>query len=120
MADDLLIRKEKERIYMIKFKTSSIYDDFTIVSFELEGTIGPDILYGLKPPRVDETKGVVISGRGPIWLFCYLTHYYHPTKFVATYDPRIGAIVVESHMQGVVEGEIIPMILDNDNKKEEK
>ncbi len=88
-------------------------EKYTIVHFELEGNITPEILKQLKPPKVDGTKGVVLSGRGPIWLYCYLVHHYHPTKFVATYDPRIGgAIIVESHEQKLEVGEIIEVNKD--------
>jgi CRISPR-associated protein Csx3 len=57
---------------------------------------------------VNGTKGIILSGRGPIWLYCYLTHYYHPTKFIATYDPRLnGAVIVESHTKDYKSGELI-------------
>jgi len=82
-------------------------EGYTLVHFELEGNITPEILREIKPPKVVGTKGVVLSGRGPIWLYCYLVHHYHPTRFIATYDPRIGgAVVVESHTEEKV-GEII-------------
>ena len=90
----------------MRFRTEK-KDEFTIVHFELEGNITPEILQELKPPEVDGTKGVVLSGRGPIWLYCHLTHYYHPTKFIATFDPRIGAVIVESHNPDYKVGEII-------------
>jgi len=81
--------------------------EYTVVHFELEGPIDPKILDELKPPRINETKGVIISGHGPIWLYCYLAHYYHTTKFIATFDPRIGAVIVESHSQEHKVGEVI-------------
>ena len=96
----------------IKFKVKE-KENYTLIHFELEDNIVPEILKKVKPPKVDGTKGVVLSGRGPIWLYCYLAHYYHPTKFIATYDPRIGgAIVVESHEQGLEVGEIIEVDKD--------
>jgi len=49
----------------------------------------------------------VLSGRGPIWLYCYLAHYYHPTKFIATFDPRLGGVITESHASDYKVGEII-------------
>ncbi len=96
----------------IEFKVKE-KENYTLVHFELNGTIIPEILKKLKPPKVNSTKGVVLSGRGPIWLYCYLVHHYHPTKFVAIYDPRIGgAIVVESHEQKLEVGEIIEVDKD--------
>jgi CRISPR-associated protein Csx3 len=72
--------------------------DYNILSFEIEGVLSPENLSALTPPKVEGSKGVILSGRGPIWLYCFLTHFYHPTKFIATYDPRLGgAVVVESH-----------------------
>jgi CRISPR-associated protein Csx3 len=46
---------------------------------------------------IDGTKGVVISGRGPVWLFGALLHQLHVTRWSATFDPRQGAVVVASH-----------------------
>ncbi len=98
----------KEITFKIKEK-----ENYTLIHFELEANIIPGILKQLNPPKVNGTKGVVLSGRGPIWLYCYLVHYYHPTKFVATYDPRIGgAIIVESHEQKLGVGEIIEVDKD--------
>lgn len=95
----------------MKFKIMK-KENFTVIHFELESNITPDILKDLKPPKVDGTKGVVLSGRGPIWLYCYLAHYYHPTKFIATYDPRLGgAVVVESHSPEYGIGELIKAML---------
>ena len=83
-------------------------DEYTILHFELYNPILPKALKSLNPPKVNPTKGVILSGRGPIWLYCYLTHHYHPTKFIATYDPRLGgAIIVESHSPQHKIGEII-------------
>ena len=73
-------------------------DNYSLISFETEGVIAPEDLRDLVPPQIDATKGAVLSGRGPIWLYCFLTHFYHPTKFVATNDPRLGgAVIVETH-----------------------
>lgn len=93
----------------VKFRVDE-KEGYTIVSFELNNLIIPNILALIKPPRVKATKGVILSGRGPIWLYCYLTHHYHPTKFIATYDPRSdGAVVVESHTPEHKVGDIIKM-----------
>lgn len=72
--------------------------EFTLISFEMSDILSPEDLATIIPPAVNGAKGVVLSGRGPIWLYCFLTHFYHPTKFVATYDPRLGgAVIVERH-----------------------
>ncbi len=78
------------------------------MKLKLEKGINPEILKEIDPPKINGKKGVVLTGRAPIWLYCYLVHYYHPTKFVATYDPRLGgAIVVESHSEEFNVGDII-------------
>lgn len=83
-------------------------DEFTMVTFETDGVLSTDGLATLAPPKVRGAKGVVISGRGPIWLYCFLAHFYHPTLFVATYDPRFeGAVIVESHSPKYTVGTII-------------
>lgn len=72
--------------------------NFTLVEFELPGPIEPRELATLCVPGVDPRKGVVLSGRGPVWLYCRLAHSYHFVKWVATHDPRLGgAVVVMSH-----------------------
>jgi len=83
-------------------------EGYTVIEFELTNTIAPEVLKTLRIPTVKATKGVVLSGRGPIWMYCYLTHYYHPTKFVATFDPRLGgAVIVETHSRAHRIGDII-------------
>ncbi len=94
---------------MTRFSTDE-RDDFTIVEFELEEPITPEELPSLleAAPEVDPTKGVVISGRGPIWLHSALAHLYHPTRWVAHYDPRLGgAVVVQTHQPGVRVGQVV-------------
>lgn len=83
-------------------------EEYTIVHFDLEDIIEPSVLKDIHPPKVNGTKGVVLSGRGPIWLYCFLAHYYHPTRFLATYDPRLGgAVVTQTHDPNYHVGEII-------------
>lgn len=82
--------------------------EFTLVSFEMDEVLIPEDLAALTPPKVNGAKGVILSGRGPIWLYCFLTHFYHPTKFIATYDPRLeGAVIVERHASEYKIGSVI-------------
>ncbi len=95
----------------MKFKTKN-EPDYTLIEFLLDNTISPEDLRNLSPPDLVKanlaSKGVVLSGRGPIWLYGYLVHYYHPTKFIATYDPRLGgAVVVQSHDREYNVGDVI-------------
>jgi len=92
---------------MVKFHTEE-GEGFTLMKFELEGAIGPEELRTMTPPRVDATQGVVLSGRGPVWLFAALVHHYHPVAWVGTYDPRLGgAVVVESHVPSYKVGDVV-------------
>jgi CRISPR-associated protein Csx3 len=69
----------------------------TLVEFALDGDLSPDALASLQLPEVDPTAGVILSGRGPIWLYAAMTHHYHVSRWVATHDPRVGAVVVSTH-----------------------
>ncbi len=81
-----------------------------IVKFRLGGPIEPAQLREVVLPEVDPRRGVIISGRGPVWLFATLAHKLHICPWVATYDPRIGGgVVVQSHVPSVREGDVIPL-----------
>ena len=61
------------------------------------------------PENIDPGKGIVLSGRGPLWLYGHLIHELHPTAWVACYDPRLGAVVVASHSPLVRVGQVIAL-----------
>ena len=91
----------------VKFKTKE-EKSYTQVDFKLDGPIEPSELVNMDPPTVNLTKGVILSGRGPIWLYGTLIHYYHPAVWVATFDPRLdAAVVVESHIKYTNVGTLI-------------
>ncbi|MGB9853119.1 MAG: CRISPR-associated ring nuclease Crn3/Csx3 [Candidatus Kapaibacteriota bacterium] len=87
-------------------------ENFQILDILLEnnGIISPIELNQVSlPPSIDWSKGVVIAGRAPIWLYSYLVHQCHPSAWVAVYDPRWGAIVVQHHKtDSPAIGDIIP------------
>jgi len=61
-----------------------------------------------RSPGAKPSEGVVLSGRGPNWLYPALAHRYHYCKWVAIYDPRQeGAIVVATHDPNVPVGTLI-------------
>ncbi len=85
-------------------------DFYSVITFTLNvEALAPSALADINPPSVNFKKGVVISGRGPIWLYGFLTHIYHPAKFTATHDPRLGAVVNATHTPEVTVGQILPM-----------
>ena len=86
----------------------------SFLEFELrDGLIEPGDL-----PRVglpDEVAGrshlgIVFSGRGPVWLYAYLSHLAHPFAWVGIYEPRRqGAVVVQRHRQDAPGlGQVVP------------
>lgn len=81
---------------MIQFTTTSI-EGATLLEFNIDGGVcEPSDLASLNPPEVPGTGGVIISGRGPVWLYAALAHHYHVTAWVGTFDPRLGGAVVTS------------------------
>ena len=72
------------------------------------GPIGPE--EPLPPlPQIPRGSVVVIGGRAPIWRYGRAFHILHgsPAGAVATYDPRLGAVVVASHTPTFKEGQVI-------------
>jgi len=69
-----------------------------LLEFEIEGQLmEPEELASLAPPKVDPSRPVVVSGRGPQWLYQFLVHEYHFCRLLATFEPRLGkGVVVES------------------------
>ncbi|MEO0808608.1 MAG: CRISPR-associated ring nuclease Crn3/Csx3, partial [Cyanobacteria bacterium J06643_4] len=65
------------------------------------------------PAGIDPRKGVLISGRAPVWLYAYLVHECHPTLWVACFDPRLGAVVTSTHSTDVSVGSVIPLEMLN-------
>lgn len=78
-----------------------------------DGIIEPEDLKGLKlPSGIDFSQGIVIEGKGPIWLYAYLVHECHAAAWVGCYDPRHkGAIVVETHTRIVSVGQVLKLEL---------
>ena len=58
--------------------------------------------------RMIDGMGRPIDGRGPIWAYAMIVHQAHPSAYVATRDPRLGAVVVETHTTSVKTGDVLP------------
>ncbi len=63
-------------------------------------------------PRIpDLPRGcvVVVGGRAPVWRYGMALHRLHGSAAgaVATFDPRLGAVVVMSHSPEFREGQVI-------------
>jgi CRISPR-associated protein Csx3 len=94
---------------MINFKQTAIEKyNATLIEFELQdGVIEPQEAFGTTLPEVPLNKGVILSGRGPIWFYARMVHHYHPARWIAVHDPRIGYIVVQSHTKERYDGEVL-------------
>jgi CRISPR-associated protein Csx3 len=80
------------------------------VFLEDDGRSAPADLRTLAVPAdMDWRRGVVISGKAPIWVYAHLTHQCHIAAWVATYDPRLGGVVVQAHSPGApAVGSVVP------------
>lgn len=91
--------------------------EYAIASFEIarkDGILGHNSLANIELPKElkgNENRGLILSGRGPIWLYTYLSHLAHTFAWVAVHDPRCGgAVVVQRHTeQSPSIGEIVPL-----------
>ncbi len=83
-----------------------------LVSFELPGGVTTPAACAAAVERAGELfrpagRGVIINGRGPIWAYAMMLHEAHATPWVATADPRLGAVIVQSHTPGIQPGRVI-------------
>jgi len=94
----------------VKFQIKE-FDEFIILEFFIEGGIlNPEDLRTIELPPLPYNKGIAISGRGPVWLYCNLTHLLHPARWIATYEPRTNSIiVVASHVNTYRPGDVIEL-----------
>lgn len=96
---------------MIKW-TMTTTATYTVAAFEIEGGIvEPSELKDIDiPAEIPRDRGLIISGRGPIWLYAHLIHMAHAWAWVATHDPRLGYIVVQRHVATAPKlGEVLPV-----------
>lgn len=93
---------------MVDIRVKDLSDGVKKLEFELRRPLEPSDLPKIQLPKI-MGQGLVISGRGPIWLYGYLIHHYmHLFQFIAVYDPKIGgAVIIASHHPSFKEGEVI-------------
>ena len=69
-------------------------------------------------PEIPRGALVIIEGRAPVWRSGMAFHRLHgQAAAVATYDPRLGAVVVASHTAKYWEGEILDVAPPEDDAK---
>lgn len=59
-------------------------------------------------PEIERGAVLIIGGRGPVWRYGMAFHQAHgsPAAAIATFDPRLGAVVVASHTPDIQEGQV--------------
>ncbi|MDP3740801.1 MAG: CRISPR-associated ring nuclease Crn3/Csx3 [bacterium] len=83
-----------------------------LVKFEIPGGVTSPAEFAEATAEVASQlpgdKPVLVNGRGPVWGYGMLLHAAHPTPACATYDPRLGYVVVATHNEQHVVGQVIP------------
>lgn len=102
-------------------------DKFQVLDINITGNgqaVPENLKYTELPDGINFSKGVIVNGKAPIWLYAHAVHLLHIAKWVAVFDPRLGAVVVQSHSAEPPElGDIIPyseieeFILNKNNPK---
>ncbi len=91
--------------------TIDLNSGFRKIAFEIPGGVTTPAEFA---EAVAEAEGqfagdkpVLVNGRGPVWGYGMIMHAAHPTPAVATFDPRLGYVVVQSHDQRFKVGDSI-------------
>lgn len=65
-------------------------------------------------PEIPRGSVVVLTGRAPVWRYGMAFHLMHgsPAAAIATYDPRLGAVIVASHTPMIQEGAVFDVTPD--------
>ncbi|MGI0494453.1 CRISPR-associated ring nuclease Crn3/Csx3 [Alkalinema pantanalense CENA528] len=86
-------------------------DNYRIVKFEIPGSVTtPDEFATAVAEIQSQLSGafaVLINGRGPVWGYGMIYHAAHPSLAIATYDPRLGYVVIETHHDRFTVGQIL-------------
>lgn len=101
---------------MVTFQLDTNNPSFNVLTFSFDGALDPAVLADIEADLntlldwIDFSKGFIISGRGPVWLYGAIIHHLHPARWVATHDPRLGGgVVVQTHVADTAMGQVIPM-----------
>jgi CRISPR-associated protein Csx3 len=105
----------------IEFEIKKLSNEVVMIHFILKRELEPEDLKKISPPDPIKNnfsdKTIILSGRGPIWLYGFLIHYYHPVKAISIFDPRYNAaIIIESHFKKYKIGDIIKTNLKGEDK----
>jgi CRISPR-associated protein Csx3 len=90
--------------------TQSVIGNFNVVKFEIPGGVTSPAEFAKAVKEAGSLAGdkpTLLNGRGPVWGYGMLAHAAHPTPAVATFDPRLGYVVIATHTDGYKEGDTI-------------
>jgi CRISPR-associated protein Csx3 len=91
------------------------HEDVTILTARLlNDHLEYEIVSSVPFPPIPADRGLILSGRMPLWLFTALVRLYDSpdVPWIACYEPRkAGAIVVASHIPTHTVGQIVPVTL---------
>lgn len=85
--------------------------DVRVATFEIPGGVTTPSEFSEAVAELGELGGktpIVFDGRGPVWGYGMLIHAAHPTPWIAVRDPRIGAVVIATHITDQQVGNVIP------------
>lgn len=88
---------------MVPFPSFVVHESLGIegtyqtLSLGPEAHFEPEALAACLLPRLDRQRGVIISGKAPVWLYSYWVGQLGAWPWVACFDPKLsGAVVVSS------------------------
>lgn len=84
--------------------------NFKTVKFEIPGGVTTPAEFAEAVAEAGDLSGdkpVLLNGRGPVWGYAMLAHSAHPTPAVATFDPRLGYVVVATHSPDFTVGQVV-------------
>ncbi len=102
-ATDALWKAQRSPInggYCFEFSITRSYLDYS----EAAGLLAPPL-----PPG----KGLLISGKLPMWLWTALARIYQPAPWLAIYQPQVGAVVVSSSTPGIEVGNVSSRLINS-------
>lgn len=74
---------------------------FRSVNFEIPGGVTTPTQFAEAVQEIQAqlvgALPILINGRGPVWGYGMLLHSAHPSPAIATYDPRLGYVIVQTH-----------------------
>lgn len=85
--------------------------NFRLVKFEIPGGVTNPLEFaeGVQEIRAQLSGAfvVLLNGKGPVWGYGMLLHEAHPSQAIATYDPRLGYVVTQTHDERYHVGQVI-------------